>query len=601
MKTYLMAIHIGPVQDFIAAARKLRDLWFGSYLLSELSKQAALSLQKSKADLIFPNPTDAAKDLSAGSDMKVANKLLAQIATDDPRSFFEEVKGSILSFWEKKLVPETIKGSRDKIDGTLFEIQVKDFLEIYGAWVPLEDGGYIPARKRVDSLLTARKSLREFSKAIHLPDWKDRGGLPKSSLDGGRESVLLPEFRGGTKEKQGIKEHEELDALGWVKRHGKKLGDEGGSRPAFDSLSDLAADPFLRGTLKNPEAWTKLEELARLFRRPALWEHIPKIASRYDGCPLDNLGSSILFLSRTRVLLEEIKGKGNDQQINEKILKCIHSIYSIMGMDSGPLQYAAVLIGDGDNMGGTISSLKDKKRHKDFSRALDKFARTAKEVVEIHMGNLIYSGGDDVLAFVPLDQALECAQALQQSFGKGMERIFHDKTDRPTFSIGMAIVHHIRPMGLSLETARKAERLAKANPGKNSLAIILEKRGGAPIQINQHWGSGFGFVGRLLDWTECHIKDLMPDRFAYQLKVLARELGDRLEWKGIEPENSQAYEFLRILSRKQSKGGSKPLNDEERDKILGAASTLKSLEDLANELIITRIFAQAKVQAGYKE
>jgi len=88
-----MAIHIGPVQDFIAAARKLRDLWFGSYLLSELSKQAALSLQNNKADLIFPNPTDAAKDLSAGSDMKVANKLLAQVATDDPRSLFEEVRG----------------------------------------------------------------------------------------------------------------------------------------------------------------------------------------------------------------------------------------------------------------------------------------------------------------------------------------------------------------------------------------------------------------------------------------------------------------------------------------------------------------------------
>ena len=38
---HLLGIHIGPVQEFIAAARRSRDLWFGSWLLSELSKAAA--------------------------------------------------------------------------------------------------------------------------------------------------------------------------------------------------------------------------------------------------------------------------------------------------------------------------------------------------------------------------------------------------------------------------------------------------------------------------------------------------------------------------------------------------------------------------------
>lgn len=34
---YLMAFAIGPVQEFIASARRSRDLWFGSWLLSEMS------------------------------------------------------------------------------------------------------------------------------------------------------------------------------------------------------------------------------------------------------------------------------------------------------------------------------------------------------------------------------------------------------------------------------------------------------------------------------------------------------------------------------------------------------------------------------------
>ena len=42
--THLLRIHIGPVQEFIATARRSRDLWFGSWLLSELSKASALGV-----------------------------------------------------------------------------------------------------------------------------------------------------------------------------------------------------------------------------------------------------------------------------------------------------------------------------------------------------------------------------------------------------------------------------------------------------------------------------------------------------------------------------------------------------------------------------
>jgi len=55
---YLIAVAVGPVQEFIAAARKLRDLWYGSYLLSELSKAVALSLHNQSCKLIFPAITD---------------------------------------------------------------------------------------------------------------------------------------------------------------------------------------------------------------------------------------------------------------------------------------------------------------------------------------------------------------------------------------------------------------------------------------------------------------------------------------------------------------------------------------------------------------
>jgi CRISPR-associated protein Cmr2 len=58
--SHLMIISLGPVQEFIASARRSRDLWFGSWLLSELSKAAAckvvLEHDGDIEALVFPKP-----------------------------------------------------------------------------------------------------------------------------------------------------------------------------------------------------------------------------------------------------------------------------------------------------------------------------------------------------------------------------------------------------------------------------------------------------------------------------------------------------------------------------------------------------------------
>jgi hypothetical protein len=41
MTAHLLLVTLGPVQDFIAQARRTRDLWYGSHLLSELGRAAA--------------------------------------------------------------------------------------------------------------------------------------------------------------------------------------------------------------------------------------------------------------------------------------------------------------------------------------------------------------------------------------------------------------------------------------------------------------------------------------------------------------------------------------------------------------------------------
>src|SRR4051794_37930167 len=98
MTPHLLAVSIGPVQDFIAAARRTRDLWFGSHLLSEVSKSVARVVQDRGAMLIFPAPV-ARADLEPGSTLDVANVILAELPDQDPEDIVREARKGAMDCW----------------------------------------------------------------------------------------------------------------------------------------------------------------------------------------------------------------------------------------------------------------------------------------------------------------------------------------------------------------------------------------------------------------------------------------------------------------------------------------------------------------------
>ncbi|MBC7337729.1 MAG: type III-B CRISPR-associated protein Cas10/Cmr2, partial [Clostridia bacterium] len=94
---YLLAVHVGPVQGFIATARRSRDLWFGSWLLSELAKAAALEVVRRSGNdlscLIFPAPAGIS-DLES-AEFTVANKIVAWVGRD-PAEIGEAARRAVL-------------------------------------------------------------------------------------------------------------------------------------------------------------------------------------------------------------------------------------------------------------------------------------------------------------------------------------------------------------------------------------------------------------------------------------------------------------------------------------------------------------------------
>jgi CRISPR-associated protein Cmr2 len=227
---FLMAASVGPVQGFIAAARKTRDLYAGSWILSEVAKAAAKRLaEEARTELVFPSILNV-DDLMPRSALTVSNKILAVVHVDSPRELASEAEKAA-----RLLLRELCGDLRDHPghhEARMLE-HVEEMLEFYAAWVPFPDGGdYKTLYAEVEALLTARKTTRAFRQHMGTP------GLLKSSLDGMRETILL-DSRERRRTDTRVDENEELDGTGFLKRFVRLNNDV-----RFESVKQLAEMPY---------------------------------------------------------------------------------------------------------------------------------------------------------------------------------------------------------------------------------------------------------------------------------------------------------------------------------------------------------------------
>src|SRR5262249_15183835 len=122
MTAHLLAIAVGPVQEFIAAARRTRDLWFGSHLLSEISRAVAVEVGTT-ARLIFPADTQADN---------VANVILAELADADPQTVAASARKAAQARW-LQFADAVFRANGGVIREDIWEDQVDDVTEFFAA------------------------------------------------------------------------------------------------------------------------------------------------------------------------------------------------------------------------------------------------------------------------------------------------------------------------------------------------------------------------------------------------------------------------------------------------------------------------------------
>nr|WP_321352788.1 type III-B CRISPR-associated protein Cas10/Cmr2 [uncultured Methanoregula sp.] len=630
MTDHLYVLALGPVQDFIAAARTTRDLWFGSHLLSEISKAAAWKIAEDGGMLIFPALEKGDPDLNPGKDsnaFNVANIILAELPEGmNPEDINKAAKDAAQKRW--MFFAEVARGAAGTaVDEAIWKEQINDVIEFYSAWVPFTDiKQYQSTRTRLMRLLAARKSTRNFEPA------KSHWGNEKSSLDGARDSVLKKEsdLQRDLIIRMRLKESEELCAVGLTKRLGS-------GNVSFPSVVRVAVDPWIRGIVdsKNVEAIKILEKIREICERNTT------IASKYSGklykdFPYD---SQILFPDRLNAMKktsERKQGKGKSwmNYLDEGDRKDLDSIKEHLirlqrkgtndkneiGFGFGePNPYLAVLVADGDQMGKAISAIDDSERHREFSTQLSKFAREAKKIIEDPSGLsgedgtpkrsahgcVVYTGGDDVLAFLPADTCIATARALHEKFAKLLNGFPLDPKNEtgktPSLSVGIAIVHSLEPLEDILAYGRDAEKAAK-KPDRNGLAVHLHTRGGGdPTKIREQWsptstsGNSMSIDQRLEKWVNLHIADDFPDGAAYDLQQLAE---DYKAWKPPIPPNLLEKDVTRLLARKRAGSGTRAINEDDLKKLTAGIHQHEDLKRRAEELVLTRRIAEVTRQTG---
>jgi CRISPR-associated protein Cmr2 len=203
-------------------------------------------------------------------------------------------------------------------------------------------------------------------------------------------------------------------------------------------------------------------------------------------------------------------------------------------------KYYAILMLDGDNMGQWLSGknapyfekiyhpevwknlseefrsqLQNKKRpvtpalHSAISSALRNYSlEFVKKIFEQNKySKLIYCGGDDVLAFICLEELLDVMVKLRGAFSghidKNLDVNFLEKSSgfvednhhflltlgsEATASAGICIAHYKTPLNEVLQSVREMEKKAKQwDCNKNRFAIALLKHSGSRTETNFCW------------------------------------------------------------------------------------------------------------------
>ena len=203
---------------------------------------------------------------------------------------------------------------------------------------------------------------------------------------------------------------------------------------------------------------------------------------------------------------------------------------------------------DGDQIGMTIQKLGE-DQHRKFSRALADFARddVPRIVEQEHLGRLVYAGGDDVLALLPIRDALTVAETLRTEFEQIVADlgITNPKGEAVTASTGMAYVHHTHNLQDAVDAAKNAQKLAKEQYHRSAIAVEFLRRSGEPRSMGHKWVA----MDQPLEKRVSALVDAFANGLSRNLPYDVAQIAYSMEDVNV-PDDARNAELRRVLKRR---------------------------------------------------
>jgi len=566
MTQYLFLFTIGPVQSFIAQARKTQDLYAGSFLLSYLidSAMEKLSAQLNSCEFIFPHKAIKSKP----------NRFIATIESDDIAEIGNELKEYVRE--EFQLITTKVLSNIDLDAPDSLESQVKTHLQVNWVALPLDEDDYAGTYEKLERYLGAIKNVRKFQQL------KETGR--KCSLCGER-NVLF--YRGRKRayttdhaislDGQPLKymhDGEGICAVCFTKRFADKYFKNGYVRN-YPSTAEVA----LMDSLNKLDSGL-LDEYRRIFGKNFDTELY------YE----DNLTERYFEKYNYPV--------GKREEAKAKLVE-IHKIAKEKGLKF--CKYYAILMLDGDSMGRWLSGeflekkTELKEFHKKLTEELGNYAecvdgeKSEDGIIKEPKGKLVYAGGDDVLAFVNLNHLLPVMKELRTRFPKFKDFGFEIKDNKKSSaSAGIAIAHYKTPLSEVLKWARKMEKEAKSiDDDKDAFAIAALKRSGEIRKTVFKWQYGTPSVIEVLEHL---IQSLNQEKISNKfIKSLGLEFRRLMDKEGqYKDSDIIKTEMKRWIARScmLDKGRKKRAVDDLTKKLVMLYTNSKSLDNFLSALEI---------------
>jgi len=605
---------ITPVQDFIARARKLRDYWTGSLILSWLCFEGIREVMYGLGSdhVLYPSLQGQPmvdrllsrelglhwlwQDGAGWGDPKVAsfpNKFVCLLPTGQEDSFADKIRTRILGAWIDlgERVIEAIErtiGAKDRCLSKQAIRQMETFWDFRWAACPLlNENTEKTARKLLaESIWEAPSKFREKAKKLPFRPTEEGSlyvlthALTQTLLSAGktRRTDQRPE-------EPGIKcdLHGDLEVLHfeWKSKRDKnpppsadpfwtKLRESWGAKSDFKATERLSAPALIKRLAYSVlrKSADKDHPLAPFFAgdRPfpsttevALSDWLDRVERKgfSEQCPKDwrQKLAQVVHDRDSSAAAGDATPQVNDVPSEE--LPILDYTIKAMEMAGDPIRegdkYLAILLMDGDRMGrlvngqtisakwqtvlhphvtALLSNPGFDKTYRDFwagsmsqarlvspavhaaiSESLGDFSlQTVPRIVGRQRGHLVYAGGDDVCAVLPVSSAIQAAVEIARWYVQGFVLIPPSAQATPTsvsaawvpdtgrlavhlgsgteisISAGILIVHHKKPLSAAIRQAHGVlDNLAKTRGKRNALALEVDRRAGGARRFVTRW------------------------------------------------------------------------------------------------------------------